>query len=151
MTINPFGEVEEDDDENELGGAGGLRLIYVSEAGQHNDELIYEFIFSDRSDDAMGEGWEDTCLFNVNPPEEEFCTKIGVLKTSAIQFSLLEEQNEFRYLDGVFGFIPVAWEYIEHYADLPNFECVLLSFFFGSPLEEVVKKLKSRELELTWK
>lgn len=150
MTINPFGEVEDDDD-NELGGAERLHLIYVSEAGEHNDDIIYEFIFSDRPDDAMGEGWEDTCLFNVKPPEAEFCAKIGVLKTSAIRLSLLEEQNEFRYLDGVFGFIPVAWEYIEYYADLPNFECVLLSFFFGSPLEEVVAKLKSRNLELEWK
>lgn len=149
MTINPFGEVEDDDDE--LGEAGGLRLIYVSEAGEHNDEIIYEFIFSDRSDDAMGKGWEDTCLYNVRLPEEEFCTKIGVLKTSAIRFSLLEEFTELRYLDGVFGFSALAWEYIEHYADLTNFECLLLSFFFGSPLEEVVEKLEGRGLKLTWK
>jgi hypothetical protein len=150
MTINPFGEVEDDED-NELGGAGGLHLIYVSEAGEHNDDVIYEFFFSDRPDDAIGENWEDVCLYNVKPPQEEFCTKIGVLKTSAMQFSLLEEQEQFRYLEGVFGVIALAWEYVEDFNALPSLEYSMLSFFYGAPLEEVVTKLKGRNLELEWK
>lgn len=151
MTINPFGEVEDEDEDNKLGGANGLHLIYVSEAGDHNDDIIYEFIFSDRPDDAIGKNWEDTCLFNVELPQKEFCTKVGVLKTSEIVFSLLEEQNEFRYLDGVYGVIALAWEYIEHYSDLPSLEYSLLSFPYGDPLENVTQKLKNKGLSLEWK
>lgn len=149
MTINPFGEVEDNDDE--LGGVEGLHLIYVSEAGEHNEDVIYEFIFSDRPDDAIGKNWEDTCLFNVELPEKEFCTKIGILKTSKMVLSLLEEQNEFRYLDGVYGVIALAWEYIEHYSDLPSLEYSLMSFAYGDPFDMVIHKLKNRGYTLEWK
>lgn len=137
----------ENEEEQETSGKE-LALVFVKQAGEHNDALIYEFYFSDRPEDAIGKRWEDVCQYQVSPPEEEFCTKIGVLKTSEIVLSLLEESDCFRYLEGVNKIVALAWEYIEDFNELPSLEYEMLSFFYGAPMSEVIDKLESKGLVL---
>jgi hypothetical protein len=136
-----------------------LKLIYVSKVGEiYGKTDIYEFIFSDDSENAIGFGWEQICLHNVEPPHEEYRTLIATLKTDKelsttdkdkkMVLSLLEEQNEFRYLDGVFGFIGLAWEYIEDYQMLDSLNEERIVFHFGESFTSVERKLRLKKLTL---
>jgi hypothetical protein len=128
-----------------------LKLIFVTKVGEIYDETdIYEFIFSDNSDEAIGYGWEMPCLNNVEPPKDTYQTMVATLKSGEVVLSLLEEQYEFRYLDGVFGFISLAWEYIEDYQMLDSLNDVRVCFKYGDTLEEVEKKLAYKKLSLDY-
>jgi hypothetical protein len=126
-----------------------LELIYIMKVGEsHNDEHVYEFIFSDNSEEAVGTGWEDVCLYSVNPPSKEFVNKVATLKTKKIELSLLTEMSEWRYLDGVYGAVAIGWEYIEDYRTQPLADLTLLKFFYGETLEAVAQKLSERGMTL---
>jgi hypothetical protein len=124
-----------------------LKLIYVTKIGEtHNDEFVYEFIFSEAADDAIGEGWEEICAYSVHPPQKEFIDKVITLHTKDFELSLLEEQENFRYLDGVLGVISLAWEFVDDYALRPSLNEPLLVFGYGDPIEDVVSQFKDKGL-----
>jgi hypothetical protein len=128
-----------------------LKLIFVTKIGEIYDTTdIYEFIFSDNADEAIGYGWEMPCYNNVEPPKDSYNTLIATLKGGDLVLSLLEEQNEFRYLDGVFGFISLAWEYIEDYQMLDSLNDARVCFSYGDTLEEVERKLAQKKLSLDY-
>ena len=126
----------------------GLFLIFITKVGELNDEPVYEFIFSNDPDSACGPQWENICEFNVEPPESKWIQQIGTLQSSSLTLTLLEELDNFRYLDGVFGAISLGFEYIDNYGKMVNLNDSILKFMYGEPLEEVVSKLKARSLEL---
>ncbi len=127
---------------------GGLFLIFITKVGELNEEPVYEFIFSDDPDSACGPQWENICEFQVEPPESKWIHQIGTLQTSGLVLTLLEELDNFRYLDGVFGAIALGFEYIDNYGKMTDLNQTILKFMYGEPLEEVVAKLKARGLGL---
>jgi hypothetical protein len=128
-----------------------LKLIFVTKVGEiYNETDIYEFIFSDNADEAIGYGWEMPCLNNVEPPKDTYNTLTATLKGGELILSLLEEQYEFRYLDGVFGFISLAWEYIEDYQMLDSLNDFRVCFRYGDTLQDVEKKLALKKISLDY-
>lgn len=125
-----------------------LFLVFITKVGELNDEPVYEFIFSNDPESACGPQWENICEFNVEPPDSVWIQKIGTLQSSSLELTLLEELDNFRYLDGVFGAVSLGFEYIDNYSKMANLNDSILKFMYGEPLEEVVAKLKERNLEL---
>jgi len=127
---------------------GGLFLIFITKVGELNDQPVYEFIFSSDPESACGPGWETICEFQVEPPETKWIDKIGTLQASPLVLTLLEELDNFRYLDGVFGAVALGFEFIDNYGKMSNLNETILKFMYGEPLDQVVTKLKERSLEL---
>lgn len=127
---------------------GELFLIFVTKVGEVNEQPIYEFLFSEDPDSACGPQWENICEFQVEPPQEQWVQKTGRLAPSELVLTLLEELDNFRYLDGVFGAISLAFEYIEDYSQMDNLNAGILKFGYGESMDVVLRKLKERGLEL---
>lgn len=126
----------------------GLFLVFITKVGELNDQPVYEFIFSSDPESACGPQWENVCEYNVEPPEPKWIDKIGTLEASELTLTLLEELDNFRYLDGVFGAVALGFEFIDNYGKMNNLNAGILKFMYGEPLEEVQRKLNERSLEL---
>jgi hypothetical protein len=135
-------------DSDKPSGSENPALVFVTKVGEVNERPVYEFIFSNEPDSAVGPQWENICQYNVEPPLEKWISLIARIEPEDdLVFTLLEELDNFRYLDGVFGAVALAWEFIEDYSDLANFNTELLAFRYGEKLDMVKLKLESRGLD----
>lgn len=123
-------------------------LVYIHKAGEVNDSPIYEFYFSNDPDSACGPWWENICEYNVEPPLEKYVALVARFEPEDLVLTLLEELDNFRYLDGVFGVLALGWEYVEDYTQMSNFNTELLAFRYGERLDVVQSKLKAKGLGL---
>ncbi len=127
-----------------------LHLVYVGK-DYYRRQPQYEFYFSSQPESACGRFWENICAYNVEPPADEFVDSFAVLSAQSIEFGLLEEDEQFRYLDGVYGVIALAWEHIDDYKNLDSLNVELMTFRYGESLVEVEKKLQTRGLQLEFR
>ncbi len=131
---------------------GELFLIYVHNIGENsNDEYEYEFLFSTKPEVAIGIGWESkSYLFQETSdkkPMSKYIDKSFKLTTD-IEFVGVQDIDDFRMLDSVYGVISLAWEQIDDYSLSETLPDELLTFKFGESKAEVDKKLYSRDLKL---
>ena len=88
-----------------------MNLVYVNELGpNYRGDNIYEFIFSD-IDDVWGEDWDaEPAAGKPLPPNVEYIRKVGVLKNSEINLTLIQNSDFFGIYDAIEGVIALAWE-----------------------------------------
>lgn len=126
-------------------------LIYISLIGEnYKGDYEYEFLFSNNPDTVMHETWIDPCEGYVEPPDKNYISKVGRLRTKTIEFSLLTESSDFSMMDGIYKIIALGWEYIEDYKEFIESQDTPLVFNFGDSLEDVNNKLYERNLKLNF-
>jgi len=126
-----------------------LFLIYVNELGEDwKGDLIYEFIFSDTTENVEGEDWD---LYPASgqpePPKTHFVRRVGKLE-SKFRLSLIQNSDTFAVWDAVDGVIALAWENISEYEEYPDKR---IAFHFGEVLGDVEGKLYEKDLILEYK
>ena len=123
-------------------------LVFVNELGpNYKGDNIYEFIFSDKPSDIWGESWESRpANGNPNPPFIENITKVGVLKSESIGFSVVQKSDWFSMIDALDSVIALAWENESDFVDFGTKK--RLVFSFGESEESVKNKLYERDLVL---
>jgi hypothetical protein len=121
-------------------------LIYINELGpNYRGENIYEFIFSDVLD-VWGENWDSKPANGYpEPPELENVKKVGVLTTSEMKLSLIQNSDIFSVLDSMQGVICLGWENDEE-QDFDNKK--RLVFSFGESEKLIKDKLYERDIVL---
>lgn len=121
-------------------------LIYINELGpNYRGENIYEFIFSDVLD-VWGENWDSKPANGYpEPPELEHVKKVGVLTTSEMKLSLIQNSDIFSVLDSMQGVICLGWENDEE-QDFDNKK--RLVFSFGESEKLIKDKLYERDIVL---
>ena len=123
-----------------------MRLIYVNEIGSdYKGQKQYEFIFSESTEIDMDE-WFDVPASSTSTsksPNIEYIDQVGLLKDTDIVFELIQDSDYFGVIDAVDGIIAMAWEKSNFDLDEDR-----LYFRFGETMENVEKKLKSREYTL---
>ena len=87
-------------------------LIYVNELGpNYKGDNIYEFIFSDSSENIWGENWDAKPSNRYPlPPDLEHIKKVGVLKNDMITMSVIQNSDYFSMIDSMDGIIALAYE-----------------------------------------
>ena len=67
-------------------------LIYINGMGpNYKGDNIYEFIFSDTTEDVWGENWESKPANGYpSPPDVEYIKKVGTLKNEKITLDLVQ-------------------------------------------------------------
>jgi len=125
-----------------------MRLVFVNELGpDFRGNHIYEFIFSDVSDDLWGEDWESTpALGKPLPPELEYVKKVGKLSKGGLVMNLGKDSDYFSMEDIIDGILSLSWEKVED--DTLGRE--RLVFHFGEDIKSVEDKLYSRDLILEY-
>lgn len=122
-------------------------LIYVNKLGSnYKGENLYEFIFSDSTENIWGESWDSKPANGYpSPPDMEFITKVGVLK-NVLDFEVLQNSDIFSMIDGMDDVIALAWE---NESEQVNFDIQKrLVFRFGDTIESVKNKLYERDIVL---
>ncbi len=122
-------------------------LIYVNKLGSnYKGENLYEFIFSDSTENIWGESWDSKPANGYpSPPDLEFISKVGLLK-NVLDFEVLQNSDIFSMFDGVEDVIALAWE---KESESVNFEKdKRLVFRFGDTLDSVKNKLYARDIVL---
>ena len=128
---------------------GGFFLVYVNLVGKdYKGNYIYEFIFSDTTEDIDGEEW-DTFPASGRPeaPHDNFIKKVGRLE-SELKLDVIQNSDTFAVWDAVDGVIAMAWENINAYDSYPEKR---LCFQFGEPINIVEEKLYEKDLILQYK
>jgi hypothetical protein len=129
-----------------------LVLIYVGSAGEIDGLEVAEFYFSADPGSAIGPGWEMGARDNVEPPDAEYVAKKFRLRAPGLPLRLLEAEFEQRYLDGVYGVVALAWEYVDYgglgVAELDALSSTMLHFFYGQTLASVLTRLAARDFGL---
>jgi hypothetical protein len=124
-------------------------LIYVNEIGtDYKGQKQYEFIFSESTEIDMDE-WFDvpaSSTISSKSPSIEYIDQVGLLQDTDIVFELIQNSDYFGVIDAVDGIIALAWE--KSNFDLDDER---LFFRFGESYENVLKKLKQREITLSKK
>jgi hypothetical protein len=123
-------------------------LIYVNELGpNYRGDNIYEFIFSDTTENIWGEMWESKPSNGYPiPPDIEFIKKVGILKNDKISLSVIQKSDYFSMIDAVDDVVALAWE---NENESTNFDLVKrLVFRFGDKEENVKNKLYERDIVL---
>jgi hypothetical protein len=123
-------------------------LIYVNELGpNYRGDNIYEFIFSDTTENIWGEMWESKPSNGYpSPPDIEFIKKVGILKNDKISLSVIQKSDYFSMIDAVDDVVALAWE---NENESTNFDLVKrLVFRFGDTEENVKNKLYERDIVL---
>lgn len=125
-----------------------LYLIYVNQVGKdYRGNYIYEFIFSDTTDNIDGENWD---LFPASgrpePPHDSFIKQVGRLE-SELKLDVIQNSDTFAVWDAVDGVIALAWENINAYDSYPEQR---LCFTFGESIESVSNKLYEKDLTLVY-
>jgi len=123
-------------------------LIYVNELGpNYKGDNIYEFIFSDSSEDVWGEAWESKPSNGYPlPPDIEHIKKVGVLKNDLITMSVIQNSDYFSMIDTIDGIISLSWENENDDVDFNHQK--RLVFKFGETEESVKNKLYERDIVL---
>lgn len=128
---------------------GDFFLVYVNLVGKdYKGNYIYEFIFSDTTEDIDGEEW-DTFPASGRPeaPHDNFIKKVGRLE-SELKLDVVQNSDTFAVWDAVDGVIAMAWENINAYDSYPEKR---LCFKFGEPINIVEEKLYEKDLILQYK
>ena len=123
-------------------------LIFVNELGpNYKGDNIYEFIFSDTSDEIWGESWESKPSNGYpSPPDLEYVKKVGVLKNDVIQLEVIQNSDYFCMSDSMDGVIALAWE--KESDDIDFTHQKRLVFNFGEEEQKVKDKLYERDIVL---
>ena len=123
-------------------------LIYINGMGpNYKGDNIYEFIFSDTTEDVWGENWESKPANGYPlPPDAEYIKKVGTLKNEKITLDLVQESDVFSVLDSTDGVIAIGWE---RECDDTDFSITKrLVFKFGDTEQNIKDKLYEREIVL---
>ena len=125
-----------------------IYLIYVNELGpNYKGDNIYEFIFSDSSEDIWGENWDSKPSNGYPlPPDLEHIKKVGVLKNDVITMSVIQNSDYFSMIDTIDGIISLSWENENDDVDFNHQK--RLVFKFGETEESVKNKLYERDIVL---
>lgn len=123
-----------------------LFLIYVNEVGKTwEDQLIYEFLFSNTTKNVDGEDWDVyPAAGNPSPPRQDLVKKVGKL-VSDLKFNTIQQSDTFAVWDAVDGVIALAWEDVSEYDNYPE---VRMHFKFGEPIQSVIDILYERDIIL---
>lgn len=123
-----------------------MKLIYVNEIGSdYKGQKQYEFIFSNSSEIDM-EDWyiiPASSTSNSLSPDVEYINIVGLLKDSNVELELVQNSDYFGVIDAVDNVVSLAWEKYN-----PDTDEDRLTFRFAESLENVTKKLKSRNYNL---
>jgi hypothetical protein len=127
-----------------------MNLVYVNELGPNfRGDNIYEFIFSD-VDDVWGDDWDaEPANGRPQPPNIDYVKKVGVLKNSEIELTLIQNSDFFGVYDAVDGVIALAWEKGDSDEILISKKKRLV-FQYGETVESVENKLYERDIVLKW-
>ena len=123
-------------------------LIYVNELGpNYKGDNIYEFIFSDKTEDIWGDSRESKPSNGyTSPPDLEHIKKVGILKNDKISLSVIQKSDYFSMIDAMDDVVALAWE---NENESINFDLVKrLVFRFGDTEEIVKNKLYERDIVL---
>jgi hypothetical protein len=123
-------------------------LIYVNELGpNYKGDNIYEFIFSDKTEEIWGENWESKPSNGYPfPPDLEHIQKVGVLKNDLITMSVVQNSDYFSMMDAMDGVIALSWE--NETDDVDFTQETRLVFKFGEEESSVKDKLYERDIVL---
>jgi hypothetical protein len=123
-------------------------LIYVNELGpNYKGDNIYEFIFSDSSENIWGENWESKPSNGYPlPPDLEYIKKVGVLKNDLITMSVIQNSDYFSLIDAMDDIIALSYENESEDVDFNHQK--RLVFKFGETEESVKNKLYERDIVL---
>jgi hypothetical protein len=123
-------------------------LIYVNELGpNYKGDNIYEFIFSDSSEDVWGESWESKPSNGYPlPPDIEHIKTVGVLKNDQITMSVIQNSDYFSMIDSMDDIIALCWENESEDVDFTRQK--RLVFKFGETEQSVKDKLYERDIVL---
>ena len=123
-------------------------LIYVNELGpNYKGDNIYEFIFSEKTEDIWGENWESKPSNGYPfPPDLEHIQKVGVLKNDLITMSVVQNSDYFSMMDAMDGVIALSWE--NETDDVDFTQETRLVFKFGEEESSVKDKLYERDIVL---
>ena len=123
-------------------------LIYVNELGpNYKGDNIYEFIFSDSSEDVWGEAWESKPSNGYPlPPDIEHIKNVGVLKNDQITMSVIQNSDYFSMIDSMDDIIALCWENESEDVDFTRQK--RLVFKFGETEQSVKNKLYERDIVL---
>lgn len=126
-----------------------LFLIYVNQLGEDwKGDMIYEFIFSDTTENVDGTDWDVyPASGQPEPPRTEVVVKVGKLE-SKFKMALVQNSDTFAVWDAVDKVIALAWEDISEYEEYPEKR---ISFHFGDNIEDVENKLYEKDLILEYK
>lgn len=122
-------------------------LIYINGLGtNYKGENIYEFIFSDTTEDVWGENWETRPANGYpSPPDIEHVKKVGVLTNGEITLELVQNSDVFSVQDSIDDVIALGWEK----EDELDFSLVKrLVFRYGDKEQTIKDKLYERDLVL---
>jgi hypothetical protein len=123
-----------------------MHLIYVNEIGSdYKGQKQYEFVFSETTEIDMGDWFviPASACQRSKSPDIEYVDVVGLLKDTDLQLELIQNSDYFGVIDAVDGVISLAWEKF----DFENTE-QRLTFKFAEPIENVMKKLKTRGFTL---
>jgi hypothetical protein len=123
-----------------------LYLIYVNLVGKdYKGNYLYEFIFSDITEDIDGDEWDTyPASGRPHPPHDIFIKSVGMLK-SELKLDVVQNSDSFAVWDAVDGVIALAWEYIDAYDTYPTKR---LCFKFGELAKDIKDKLYEKDLTL---
>ena len=127
-----------------------LKLIYVNHVGKNWRDLnIYEFIFSDQTDEVEGDDWDvyPASSGNVTPPPTDVIRKVAVIETE-LDLIVVKDSDKYSIWDSVDGIIPLAYEDIEDYDIYPEHRLV---FPFAMDIDDVSRNLLPKEIILEFK
>jgi hypothetical protein len=127
-----------------------LKLIYVNHVGTNWRDLnIYEFIFSDTTEDVEGDDWDVLPAINgnVTPPQIKHIKVVGTVETE-LELVVASKSDKYSIWDSVDGVIPLAYENIEDYEVYPETRLVLP---FGVKLSDVTDAFLEKEIILDYK
>jgi hypothetical protein len=121
-------------------------LVYVNGLGpNYKGDNMYEFIFSDVKE-VWGEEWDSKPANGYpKPPNLEYIKKVGVLKDSGVEFTLIQNSDFFSLTDSIDGVICLVWE-TEN--DEKSSTQKRIVFRFGETEKEVKDKLYERDIVL---
>jgi len=127
-----------------------LYLIFINKIGTTwDDKIMYEFLFSDTTENVDGDDWDEYPANGVpSPPNETFVKMVGKLSTSELNLDVIQDDEKFAVWDAVDGMVAMAWENLDDYDQYPEHR---LFFNFGDTLKKVKDKLYERDLILEYK
>lgn len=127
-----------------------MKLIYVNELGPNfKGDNVYEFIFSNQ-DDIWGDDWDlEPASGRPTPPHIHFIEKVGVLKNSGIELTLVQNSDYFSVYDAVENVISLGWESSDSEA-VTDKNFTRLVFHYGEDEKSVSDKLYERDIVLKW-
>jgi len=125
-----------------------MKLIYINSVGKNwEGDYLYEFLFSDTTENIDGEDWDAVpASGRPQPPHSEFVKAVGGVTTD-IKFNLVQDSDTFAVWDAIDGIVALAWEDIDAYDEYPESR---LWFSFGMDKNDVNDKLYERDLHIEY-